>query len=49
VNGCVFYNAQAAQICDNAQPGWTKDYNATSEIICASGVPKEKLKIKAEK
>jgi hypothetical protein len=36
-NGCMFYDAQAAQACDNAQPGWTREYDANNNVVCPSG------------
>ncbi len=46
-NGCTFYDDTAKNACDNAQPGWTRDYNASHYVVCAPGVPQPKIEIKA--
>ena len=46
-NGCTFYDSIAKSVCDNSQPGWVRDYNATHYVICASGSPQPKIEIKA--
>jgi len=33
--------------CDNSQPGWVRDYNATYYVTCASGSPQPKIEIEA--
>jgi hypothetical protein len=43
INGCSFYNANAAAACNNAQPGWFRDYNASHFVQCASSSPQEKI------
>lgn len=47
INSCNFYDAVAAQACDNAQPGWIRNYNETHVVQCAPGVPQEEIKVKA--
>jgi len=47
LNGCNFYDAQAASVCDLAQPGWIRDYNQTQQIQCAEGAPYTKTELKA--
>lgn len=42
-NGCLFYNAQARQICDLSQPGWVRDYDANNYIVCGEGTPQPKV------
>jgi len=46
-NGCEFFDQQAALVCDNAQPGWIRDYSATQTIECAEGTPQTKIETKA--
>jgi hypothetical protein len=41
-NGCAFHDAAAAAACDNAQPGWTRDYDATQIVVCPNGAPQAK-------
>ncbi len=38
-NGCEFYDTQAALVCDNAQPGWTREYDDVSTVVCPNGTP----------
>ncbi|MBI1936101.1 hypothetical protein HYS31_06690, partial [Candidatus Woesearchaeota archaeon] len=47
-NGCSFYDDISKAACDNSQPGWARDYNATHYVDCASGAPKPKVEIKAQ-
>lgn len=47
INGCSFYDAQAAATCDNAQPGWIKAYSETEQIECAEGLPYAPASVKA--
>ncbi len=47
INGCSFFNAQAAQACNFARVGWIRDYNATHEVECPSGSPQKKVYIAA--
>ena len=44
-NGCNFYDAQAALVCDLAQPGWIRDYSQTQQIQCAEGAPYDKIEV----
>ena len=46
-NGCGFYDSISKAACDNSQPGWVRDYDATHYIICASGSPQDKVEIQA--
>ncbi len=46
-NGCTFYDSTAKAACDNAQPGWARDYSETHYVICASGSPQPKIEILA--
>jgi len=46
-NGCSFYDSTAKAACDNAQPGWFRDYDGTHYITCASGMPQPKIEIQA--
>ena len=46
-NGCAFYDSTAKSVCDNAQPGWVRDYNSSHYITCPSGSPNPKIEIKA--
>jgi len=45
INGCSFYDSTSAAVCDNAQPGWIKDYNATHFLQCAEGIPQNKTQV----
>jgi hypothetical protein len=39
-NGCMFYNnndAQALIACENAQPGWERDYGSDNLLVCPAG------------
>ena len=47
-NGCAFHDDIAKAACDYSKPGWIRDYDATHEVECASGAPREKIEIKAE-
>ena len=47
INGCNFYDAQAALVCDLAQPGWIRDYSSTQQIQCPEGSPYDKVEVKA--
>jgi hypothetical protein len=47
INGCGFYDSQAADVCDNAQPGWIRDYSGTQTVECAEGVPQLKTEVKS--
>ena len=38
---CSFYDETAEDICNLAQPGWTRDYSETKIIECAEGIPQE--------
>ncbi len=47
INGCLFYKVSgddtiAKQVCDLAQPGWERDYDADNVIVCPSGPLKPK-------
>jgi len=33
--------------CDNAQPGWIRDYDVNNYVVCASGPLQPKLEIRA--
>ena len=46
-NGCTFYDSISKAACDNSQPGWVRDYNATYYVTCASGSPQPKIEIEA--
>src|SRR3989338_2994848 len=46
-NGCLFYDAKSMQVCDLAQPGWTRDYNSSHYVDCASGSPQPTVTIQA--
>ncbi len=46
-NGCAFYDSIAKAACDNSQPGWVRDYNATHYITCALGTPQPKIELQA--
>ena len=45
--GCNFCDSVSKSVCDNSQPGWTRDYNSTHYITCPSGCPQPKVEIKA--
>lgn len=53
ISSCQFYGAAAEeidkskQICDLAQPGWLRSYDATQELECPSGPLLNKVTIKA--
>ncbi len=46
-NGCTFYDSIAKAACDNSQPGWVRDYDASHYVTCASGSPQPKVEIEA--
>jgi len=46
-NGCAFYDAISKAACDNAQPGWVRDYDSSHYVVCASGSPQPKVEIVA--
>ena len=45
INGCAFYDGQAAQACDLAKAGWFRDYDEAQEVECPSGSPPTKVNI----
>ena len=45
--GCTFYDDTAKLACDNAHPGWLRDYNETHYVICPSGTPQPKIEIQS--
>ena len=47
INGCNFYDAIAADVCNFAQPGWIRDYSQTQQIECAEGAPYDKIEVSA--
>ena len=47
INGCSFYDNVSKAVCDNSQPGWVRDYNATHYVTCSSGAPQPKIEIQA--
>ena len=47
INGCLFYDAIAANACNFAQPGWIRDYSDAKQIQCAEGAPYDKITVKA--
>lgn len=46
-NGCAFYDSTAKAACDNSQPGWARDYDASNYVTCASGSPQPTVTIQA--
>ncbi|MBI2657044.1 carboxypeptidase regulatory-like domain-containing protein, partial [Candidatus Woesearchaeota archaeon] len=46
-NGCTFYDSISKAACDNSQPGWVRDYDASHYVTCASGSPQPKVEIEA--
>lgn len=46
-NGCSFFDATAKSVCDNAQPGWLRDYDANNYVVCASGPLQPKTQTQA--
>ena len=46
-NGCSFYDSVSKAACDNAQPGWFREYNSSHFVTCASGSPQPKVEIQA--
>jgi len=48
INGCQFFSPEAAVICDNAQPGWIRDFPGDQTIECAEGSPIPKVPTQAK-
>lgn len=46
-NGCLFYDTNAAGICDAVHTGFRVNYDATREVQCCEGSPYVPVKIKA--
>ena len=46
-NGCTFYDDTTQSVCDLAQPGWVRGYNASHYVNCAPGAPQLKVEIAA--
>jgi hypothetical protein len=44
INGCLFCITEptTAALCDNAQPGWIREFDANREVVCAEGCPQAK-------
>jgi hypothetical protein len=47
INGCSFCDERSKEVCDLAQPGWIREYDATHVVECAEGCPAEKQEVKA--
>ena len=47
INGCNFCDGRSKEVCNFAQPGWIREYDATHEIECAEGCSREKREVKA--
>ena len=46
-SGCSFCDSVSKSACDNSQPGWLRDYNATHFVTCPSGCAQPKVEIKS--
>ncbi|MBI2574789.1 carboxypeptidase regulatory-like domain-containing protein [Candidatus Woesearchaeota archaeon] len=46
-NGCLFFDANAAGVCDAVHSGFRVDYSSTQEVQCCEGSPYVPVKIKA--
>lgn len=48
INNCNYYDNRAAEACHLAKAGWVRDYNETHYLVCAKGVPIEKVNIETD-
>jgi hypothetical protein len=53
VNGCSFFDETTAFVCDNAQSGWTREYDESNVVTCPNGPlapkPNDKAIVRCEK